>query len=145
MKYLMYGTLLAIQLFSLSAFAGNRGEEAMRCITESQGEEQPNGVEMLVTNTCDEQVFILWCGDLEFDRKGCGDGPSSDTSSGFYTHSTNLEPGQSNGIRLKNGGSYNYAACFGGIGFGNDGHYTDNSDGSFTCLPTGEYKQSDNP
>lgn len=117
----------------------------MECITTAPGEEQPNGVEVVLTNNCSEQVFILWCGDLEFDRKGCGDGPSNEGSSGFYTHSTNLAAGQSNGIRLKHGGSYNYAACFGGIGFGNDGHYSDDPDGTFRCLPTGEYKQDQNP
>lgn len=145
MKYLMFFSLLLLQLVSVSAFASNRGEEAMRCISEAPGEEQPNGVEVVLTNTCDEQVFILWCGDLEFDSKGCGDGPSNESSSGFYTHSTNLAAGQSNGIRIKQGGHYNYAACYGGIGFGNDGHYTDSADGSFQCLPTGEYKQDETP
>lgn len=129
---------LLLGSFSGQALAENRGASAMDCLIVSDGAEQPNGVEVVFTNQCDEQIFMLWCGELQFSEDRCGDGPNA----GFYTHSDNIKPGTSNEIRIKAGSNYQYAACYGGISFGNSGEYTDNSDGSFVCLPTGSYKQS---
>lgn len=123
--------------FSGQTLAENRGESAMDCLIVSDGAEQPSGVEIVFTNQCDEQIFMLWCGELQFSERRCGDGPNG----GFYTQSDNLQANASNEIRIKAGTSYHYAACYGGISFGNSGEYTDNPDGGFVCLPTGSYKQ----
>ena len=104
------------------AEAKNPGKSADRCVTAS-------GV--TITNNCSEQVFILWCGDLKYSNQRCGDGPKG----GFYTHSDNLRPGQSKELAIKPNGGYNYASCYGGISFGNDGEYRDYPNGNYDCLP----------
>lgn len=130
--------LLCFCGFSTAAFAAdNRGQSAMDCVAVSAGAEQPQGVEVVFTNNCDEQIFMIWCGDLQFSEDKCGDGPDGH----YYTHSDNIEPGMSNEIRLKSGGSYQFASCYGGISFGNSGEYTDEPDGSFTCHATGSYRE----
>ena len=72
---------LLLGSFSEQALAENRGESAMDCLIVSDGAEQPSGVEIVFTNQCDEQIFMLWCGELQFSDRRCGDGPNG----GFYT------------------------------------------------------------
>lgn len=99
----------------------NPGKSAQGCVSDS-GER--------LTNNCNAPIFILWCGDLKYSSKACGDGPKG----GFYTQSANLEPGASKEIKVKDGGRYQWAACYGGISFGNDGEYTDSPNGGYRCL-----------
>lgn len=109
---------------SVSAHARNPGENAMRCVDVNE-----IGGRVTFTNTCNKQIFVIWCGELKYSKKRCGDGPKG----GFYTHSTNLKPGDDNEVAVD--GQYRYAACVGGISFGNSGEYEDDSRGRFRCLP----------
>lgn len=99
------------------------GESAQSCV-----DARTNGDTLTFKNNCSEKVFVLWCGDLKYSKKKCGDGPSG----GYYTQSTNIAPGKESTTQIN--GKYQYAACKGGISFGNDGKYKDYSDGTVTCL-----------
>lgn len=99
------------------------GESAQSCVNA-----RTNGDTLTFTNNCSEHVFVLWCGDLKYTKKKCGDGPSG----GYYTQSENIPPGKESTTTIN--GQYHYAACKGGISFGNDGNYKDHSDGTITCL-----------
>jgi hypothetical protein len=101
----------------------NPGEPAMQCVR-TQGADG----KVIFSNICDQKIFIIYCGDLKYSKQRCGNGPNG----GFYTHSRNLEPGQSYDEAID--GQYSFAACVGGISFGNDGEYTDEPNGNFTCL-----------
>ena len=104
------------------AEAKNPGVSADKCV---------NASGTTITNNCSEQVFILWCGDLQYSNQRCGNGPKG----GYYTHSDNLRPGQSKDLAVKPNGHFMYAACFGGISFGNSGEYRDYPNGNYDCLP----------
>ncbi|QKO23273.1 hypothetical protein [Rhodoferax sp. BAB1] len=109
---------------TVNAHARNPGENAQRCVDVSER----NG-RVTFTNTCNKQIFVIWCGDLKYTKKRCGDGPKG----GFYTHSDNLRPGAEKEIVVE--GQYRYAACVGGISFGNSGEYEDDARGRYRCLP----------
>jgi hypothetical protein len=102
----------------------NTGREAMRCVSVSREKE-----DLAFTNTCGIQIFVVWCGNLKYSKKQCGDGPPGN---GYYTHSVNVMPGDKQYARGV--GDYHYAACEGGIAFGKD-EIQDRPDGSFTCVP----------
>ncbi len=113
-----------LMVVAVNAHARNPGESAQRCVDASE----KNG-RVTLTNTCNKQIFVLYCGDLKYSKKGCGEGPKG----GFYTHSNNVQPGASTDFVVE--GRYRYAACVGGISFGNSGEYEDFPNGSFRCLP----------
>lgn len=115
-------SILLLMAFESHALAKNPGRSASACV-------RANG--STVTNNCSEKVFVIWCGDLKYSKKKCGDGPNG----GFYTHSENLQPGQSKTLEIIPGGTFKYASCIGSISFGNEGAYTDTSNGSYHCLP----------
>ena len=102
----------------------NTGREAMRCVSVVREKE-----DLAFNNTCNIQIFVVWCGDLKYSNKHCGDGPPGNS---FYTHSTNVMPGDKQYARGV--GNYHYAACEGGIAFGKD-EIQDRPDGTFTCVP----------
>ncbi len=102
----------------------NTGREAMRCVSVVREKE-----DLAFNNTCNIQIFVVWCGDLKYSNKHCGDGPAGNS---FYTHSTNVMPGDKQYARGV--GDYHYAACEGGISFGKD-EIQDRPDGTFTCVP----------
>jgi|GEM_PF-1544422 len=102
----------------------NTGREAMRCVSVSREKE-----DLGFTNTCNIQIFVVWCGNLKYSKKQCGDGPAGNS---FYTHSVNVGPGDKQYARGI--GDYHYAACEGGIAFGKD-EIQDRPDGTFTCVP----------
>ena len=110
-------------LLSLNAYAKNPGESAQSCVDASSG----NG-KVTFTNNCGERVFVIWCGDLKYSQKRCGDGPRG----GFYTQSVNIDAGGTSTADIN--GQYHYADCKGSISFGNDGEYEDNANGGFRCL-----------
>ena len=97
---------------------------AQECVDVNKGA----GGRITFTNTCDEKIFIVWCGDLKYSKQRCGNGPKG----GFYTHSNNFAPGQSHDAVFD--GRFSYGACKGGISFGNDGEYIDNPSGGIQCL-----------
>lgn len=123
-----------VMMAGTAAFAKNPGESAAECVTVSRGGDDNSAVTF--TNRCNEKIFVLWCGQLKYSSKQCGEGPKDAgkglSSAGFYTHSTNIEPGKSSTAHVK--GQYHHAACKGGISFGNDGHYTDDAAGGYRCL-----------
>jgi hypothetical protein len=118
--------ILAVLLLAvgLNAQARNPGESAQSCVNAESG----GGGKVTFTNNCSEKVFVIWCGDLKYTKKRCGDGPKG----GFYTHSNNIGPGDD--VTTHVNGQYRYAACKGSISFGNDGEYEDNANGGFRCL-----------
>ena len=126
MKFKLLLTFI-LTLGSLSAYAGNPGKSAMNCIEVSNSSD-----DVIFKNTCNYKVFLVWCGDLTYTRKRCGDGPRDS----FYTQSDNLGPYDTKKTSVK--GSYKYAACKGSIGFGSKGIEHPNSDrGRFRCVKIG--------
>lgn len=125
MNYLyVFGMLLVVFNTGASA-AGNLGRSAMECISDSRDKD-----DVIFKNRCDYKVFVVWCGDMKYSKKKCGDGPQGNN---FYTHSSNIGPGGQTWARgIK---EFKYAACEGGIGFGKD-EIKDSPDGSFTCIPS---------
>lgn len=102
----------------------NTGRRAMQCVAVTRDKE-----DIIFTNTCNMQIFVVWCGDLKYTKKQCGDGPAGNA---FYTQSVNIMPGDKQYARGV--GNYHYAACEGGISFGKD-EIQDRPDGTFTCVP----------
>ncbi|SFA84961.1 hypothetical protein SAMN04515620_10542 [Collimonas sp. OK607] len=102
----------------------NTGRDAIRCVSVAREKE-----DVAFSNTCNIQIFVVWCGDLKYSNKHCGDGP---TGNSFYTHSINVMPGDKQYARAID--NYHYAACEGGISFGKD-EIQDRADGTFTCVP----------
>jgi hypothetical protein len=110
-----------------NAHARNPGESAQNCVHAESGRDG----DIKLTNTCREQIFVMWCGDQKYTKKRCGDGPRG----GFYTHSDNIDPGGETTAHVRDGGSFKYGACKGSISFGNDGEYKDGPNGQYRCLP----------
>lgn len=104
--------------------SANSGRSAMACVTASR-----DGADIVFSNTCMTKVFVVWCGELKYSKQRCGDGPAGNA---YYTHSNNIPLGGV--VRAMGVGTYQYAACEGGIAFGKDG-IQDQPDGSFACLP----------
>jgi hypothetical protein len=123
-----------VMAISSSASAKNPGQSATDCVAVSRG--GSDNSEIKFTNQCGTKIFVVWCGELKYSKKQCGDGPTSagaaGKSAGFFTHSSNVEPDKATSAHVK--GSYRYAACKGGISFGNDGEYTDDASGGIKCL-----------
>jgi hypothetical protein len=108
----------------ISGAAGNPGRSAMECVTPSRDKG-----DVVFHNQCDYKIFVVWCGDLKYSKKRCGDGPAG---SSFYTHSNNIAPGGT--MHAWGVGDYKFAACEGGIAF-DKAPIQDQPDGSFACLP----------
>jgi hypothetical protein len=117
--------IIILLLISLNAYAKNSGEDAQNCVSASN-----NNGEVTLQNNCGEKVFAIWCGDIKYTKKRCGDGPSG----GFFTQSDNIGVGGTTTIHVKPDGNYSYGACKGSISFGNDGTFKDYPSGSYTCL-----------
>lgn len=114
--------ILTITLIALSvpAFSENPGRVAgcvsLRTIDEKTIE---------FHNGCGEKVFVIYCGDLVYSNKKCGDGPDG----GYFTQSINLAPGQNRRIDAHR---IQYGACYGSIGFGHE-EFSDTPMGRFSC------------
>lgn len=125
---------LFVMAVNFSAYAKNPGVPASDCVVVSRGGSDNSTVKF--SNRCNEKIFVIWCGNLKHTSKECGDGPKDVgkglKSAGFFTHSANIEAGGSTTTQVK--GQFRYAACKGGISFGNDGEYTDDASGGFRCL-----------
>ncbi len=106
--------------------AGNPGRSAMDCVSATRDKQ-----DVKFSNSCSHKVFVVWCGELKYSKSRCGDGPKGNS---FYTHSSNIAPGESTYARGI--GEYRYAACEGGIAFGKS-EIQDRPDGSFACIPGG--------
>jgi hypothetical protein len=113
--------LAAIVCPDVSA-AGNPGRSAMECV-----DARRDAGDIVFHNHCGHPIFVVWCGEQKYTKKRCGDGPAGNS---FYTHSTNIGPGDKQYARGI--GTFRYAACEGSIAFGKDG-IRDEPDGSFTC------------
>ena len=120
-----FATMILLLALSFGAHAArNPGESAQECVDVSKGA----AGKVTFSNSCGEKIFVIYCGDLKYSKQRCGNGPKG----GFYTHSANLAPGQTNDAVFD--GRFSYAACKGGISFGNDGEYIDNPSGGIQCL-----------
>jgi hypothetical protein len=117
---------LALALHSGGAAAANPGKSAMDCVSAARDKD-----DVIFSNNCGGKVFVVWCGEMKYTKKRCGDGPKGNS---FYTHSNNIEPGKN--IRASAIKEYRYAACHGGIAFGKD-EIQDQPDGSFACIASG--------
>ena len=117
---------LALALHSGGAAAAHPGKSAMDCVSAARDKD-----DVVFTNNCGGKVFVVWCGEMKYTKKRCGDGPKGNS---FYTHSNNIEAGKN--IRASAIREYRYAACHGGIAFGKD-EIQDKPDGSFACIASG--------
>ena len=97
------------------------GESAQNCVRASV-----RGETLTFQNSCGEHVFVIWCGDLKYSKKKCGDNGM------YYNMSANIEAGGETTAQIT--GQYRYAACKGGISFGNDGSYRETGNGGVECL-----------
>lgn len=126
--------VLGLLLFAFSHTgawaAGNPGRSAMDCVSASRVKD-----DIVFKNSCSYKVFVVWCGELKYSKKRCGDGPAGNS---FYTHSDNIGPGGETWARGVQ--TYRYAACEGGIGFGKS-EIKDAPDGSFQCIASGSGAQ----
>lgn len=130
--YFIY-TVIALQLTIQDVNADeNTGEDALHCLSVSEGSEDSNGGRSkLFTNNCEMNIFVIYCGNSLYGNDECGNGPDQ----GYFVYSQNLEPGMSyDSVAIKTGGQIHYGACVGGISFGNDGEFKDYPDGSYECL-----------
>jgi len=121
------GALLSLAL-AVPAQA-NPGARADDCVSTTR-ESRSFGDQWRFTNTCNDRVFVLYCGDLAGGRGVC----EGSRGSVYYTHSFNLRPGMTHTVGTRGSGRLRWAACAGVIGFGNDGHFRDFDDGRLTCL-----------
>ena len=118
------GTLALLTAAAPAAAAGNSGKSAIDCVTVTRDK-----TDVVFENNCGGKIFVVWCGDLKYSKKRCGDGPAGNS---FYTHSNNVAAGAT--IRASGVvGGYRYAACEGGIAF-DKAPIQDQPDGSFTCV-----------
>jgi hypothetical protein len=115
-------SIIIVMLLSFSAHARNPGESAQNCVSANNG---GNG-KVIFSNGCGVPVFVIYCGDLKYSNKKCGD------SGRFYNMSVNIVAGGQTGADIN--GTYQWAACKGSIGFGHD-EFEDYPNGSFRCLP----------
>lgn len=125
-KYVM--VFISVMMFNINLYAGNPGKSAMNCVSAHTNSKNSNN--LVFKNQCSYQVFVVWCGDLKYSKKECGDGPKNT----YYTQSANISGYDETSTSLKKGGSYSYAACKGKISFGSKGikHPSENN-GRFRC------------
>ena len=81
---------------------------------------------VIFKNICEHKIYVIYCGDLKYSNRKCGDGSKGE----YYTHGVNIHPNSS----IRAVGKINWGACFGGIGFVNNKNYKDYPDGRYTCL-----------
>lgn len=125
--------LFSIALISTDVKAANPGVSATSCVSVVRTSD--NFDNLIFNNQCGRDVFVVWCGDLKYGNKRCGDGPRDS----FYTQSANIKASETKKTTLKQGGSYRYAACVGSTGFGSEGiEHPAASHGSYTCTSTGK-------
>lgn len=115
-------------LTSLNALASNPGQSAERCLDASTNSKSSHN--LIFKNRCGYQIFVVWCGDLKYSKKECGDGPGNT----YYTQSANIKGYGEKEATLERGGSYEYASCKGKIGFGSKGIvHSANDNGRYRC------------
>lgn len=85
----------------------------------------------VVRNNCSQSIYVIYCGDMYGSSRRCGDGDGSAT---FYTHSNNLGPGAVFDVMIYRNGDFSWGACPGTISFRNDGHFSDDRNGTYYCL-----------
>jgi hypothetical protein len=108
----------------------NPGQSAMQCVdAKERGATNVDNAKVFFTNTCNQDIFVIWCFTGTNDRARCGT-----QGKGYYSMKKTLKPGETGDTLRPSSGSLRYAACVGQIGFGNDGHFEDDSNGGFRCL-----------
>ncbi|MFO6424826.1 hypothetical protein [Motilimonas sp. KMU-193] len=128
-------SLLTLAFPVASVHAGNPGKSAMECIKVLTNAQSMDN--LVFENHCNHEVFVVWCGELKYSKKKCGEG----SKNSFYTHSVNIEANKQASTTIKSQGSFRYAACIGGIGFGSKGiDHPATAGGHFTCTATGQGK-----
>ncbi len=120
------GILIAVVAMSSTIALANPGKSAKHCL-----DEERSGSTVTFRNTCDEKIFVIYCGDLKYSSKKCGDGPGG----GYYTHSNNIAPNSKFQVEAK--GNIEFGACMGGVSFGKD-EFSDSPNGNYNCKRTGD-------
>jgi len=128
---ILSATLFFVPFTGVSA-AGNPGESAMGCLSISTEFVYSGAMEVKFKNNCSYRIFVVYCGEPTYSKKRCGQ------KSFYYSYSGNIDSGETHSsVAMKNGSSYEYAACKGGISFGTDGIEAPSSDdGDFRCTET---------
>lgn len=121
--FILLFVLAGMSLSTTVVAAGNPGKLGKQCVGLSESPSQTS-----FTNTCNDPLFIIYCGDLKHSALACNQGPEG----GYFTHSRNIEPGDTFPVDLFNGGFVYWGACMGNIGFGTEA-YTDNGNGIYSC------------
>lgn len=112
--------------------SGNTGDVASHCVDIQIEQSQYDDTEYFnIMNTCNGDIFVIYCGDVVGSNNVCGGG----NNSVYYTHSKVLRSGTSSEAAIRGNGMFVWGACTGLISFGNDGHFEDYPDGSYRCLP----------
>ncbi|GAA0831181.1 MULTISPECIES: hypothetical protein [Marinomonas] len=113
---------------SVNAQAANPGQSAERCLDVSTNSNRSHN--LIFKNRCSYQIFVVWCGDLKYSKKECGDGPRNT----YYTQSANIRAYGEKATTLKSRGTYEYASCKGKIGFDSKGiEHSAYNNGRYRC------------
>jgi len=128
-------SVFAVVLASSGAYAqstpSNPGKVADHCVNiETKKAQYGDTVYYDMRNSCDQTIFVIYCGDVVGSNRRCDGG----SKSVYYTHSKILRPGISSQAAIRGNGQFHWGACIGSIGFGNEGHFQDFPDGRYTCL-----------
>lgn len=103
------------------------GSSAANCVAQSR-----SGDKVMLTNNCGRNIFIIYCGELKYSNSRCG------RDKNYFTHSANSKPGEISQVWsttvVSPTSELRWGACFGQIGFGNDGDFQAWADGSYACL-----------
>jgi hypothetical protein len=121
--------LAVIALVAPTQADANPGRTASNCVSLTRSSTSYSD-QIRARNTCRSTIFVIYCGDT------AGGGPfcQGSRNSVYYSHTFILRPGATHTVGLRRGGRFNWGACEGTIGFGNEGHFRDSRDGRYTCL-----------
>jgi hypothetical protein len=109
--------------------SANTGQIATNCVALTR-EATSYSDQIRARNTCQKTIFVIYCGDTMGSKAYC----NGSRRSVFYSHTFILRPGATHTVGLRRGGRFNWGACEGTIGFGNERHFSDSLDGRYTCL-----------
>jgi hypothetical protein len=104
--------------------------DASDCVAAQRSRSMSGWDQIAFRNVCDGQIFIIYCGQLQFNRNVC----DGSRASSYFSHSINLRAGQSHTVDVQSGGWLEWGACEGSIGFENNGHFSDDNRGTYSCL-----------
>lgn len=115
---------------SAPSLSASQGYDTSDCVAIDRSRSNSGWDQIDFRNVCNAQIFVIYCGELQFNQNVC----DGSRRSSYYSHSINLRAGQRHTVDVQSGGWLRWGACGGSIGFENDGHFTDDDRGYYSCL-----------